>query len=241
MSSASATDLPTEYFASLPDLSRVRLSPDGENIIWLVRVETEKRQGQLIQIVNTKTGKQKNIAFTDNEKYKIRGLRWANEETVILYADFPASRYGTPTTESRIVKLDTNTGEIKAVIPRSLLRKQKYQSNHMSNVIDFLPDDKDHILVSLAGYASGPEESVLKINLNGSGKSSFEQRTKRNVIDWMTDAKGKVRIGIARDDTTYKIRAKLAWESSWRTLWEFEAFSREAVWPLAFGAKDNEL
>ncbi|MFD2168369.1 alpha/beta hydrolase family protein [Thalassotalea euphylliae] len=233
--------LPVEYFASLPDVSSVSLSPDGKHIISLVRVNTEKHQGKLVQLVDTVSNAKTNLAFSDNEKYKIRHLQWINNQYVAVYADFPASRFGTPVTESRVMKLDVSSGELKPIIPRNILKKMVWMSNDLDNIIDVLPEDNEHILMSMGGFTTGGEESVIRISLSGKKKSAFVQRTKNFVGDWITDNDGNVRVGIAKEDARFRILEKRSDTGKWRDLWEFDAFAADSVWPIAFGADKDVL
>lgn len=239
--SSKSDPLPTKYFASAPDVSSVQLSPDGQRIVSLIKVDTPERRGKIIQLYDLSSGEKNNLAYSDGGKYKVRSLAWASDRYIIIYADFPASRYGVPTTESRVLKLDTVSGNISAVVPRKILKDMTWFSNDLDNIIDYLPEDDDALLISMAGFAGGGEESVLKISLSGKRKSVFLQRNKKHVQSWITDSAGNVRVGVAESEAKYKIIERRTKQDEWRTLWEFDAFSEDAVWPIAFDETDNVL
>ena len=51
--------LPVEAFASLPSMSQVRLSPNGENVVSLVKIDTEQAHGKAEQYQYRDVGDQK--------------------------------------------------------------------------------------------------------------------------------------------------------------------------------------
>jgi dipeptidyl aminopeptidase/acylaminoacyl peptidase len=235
-----AQPLTLEDIVSIPDVSDVRLSPNGRFIAYVVRLETEKRSGKLINIYDSDNETVKNLAYSQNEKYIIANIFWGNNDVILVKANFPSHRFGVKTTETRLLKLNRNDGKITAVIPNSYYKKMLYVPNIQSTVVDVLPDDEDHILMSLAGFSNGVGEAVFRFPITDKGKSRTIQRTKSNVESWITDTKHNVRIAIHRDETTYTIKEKKS-SGKFKNLWTFEAFSKETIWPLAFGADNNIL
>ncbi|XPF93023.1 alpha/beta hydrolase family protein [Colwellia sp. RE-S-Sl-9] len=232
--------LTLEDIVSIPDISDVRLAPNGKYIAYSLRVNTKKHKGVLIKMYNTETEEDKQLVYSANEKYIITNSYWANNETLFVTAKFPAKRYRTPTTETRLLKVNIHTGKISPVIPKSVYQKMKFIPNVQTSVIDLLPNDKDHILMSLGGFINGIGEAVYRLPISDKGKRKKIQNVKGNVTDWITDANHKVRIAIHRDETTYTIKEKLP-TGKFKDLWVFEAFSSNQVWPLAFGADNNIL
>ncbi|WP_394497844.1 hypothetical protein [Shewanella sp. ENK2] len=95
--------LPLEAFASIPDVSHVTMSPNGKLIASLVRLNTDKQQGAIINILDIDTRESIFPVQTDNEKFVILSMSWASDDLLLVEAKFPAVRYGTPTTETRII------------------------------------------------------------------------------------------------------------------------------------------
>ena len=62
--------LPVKAFASLPEVSQMSLSPNGENILSLVRIDREDTQGTAVKIVNIKSG---NLNVFDNKQFDLFG------------------------------------------------------------------------------------------------------------------------------------------------------------------------
>ena len=84
--------LPVESFASLPDVAQLRLSPSGEKISSIVRVNVENTKGTAVQVVNLKTGEKKLAVFTDNKKYDFTWVKWKDEKTLLIGLVFPEKR-----------------------------------------------------------------------------------------------------------------------------------------------------
>lgn len=238
---ASPQQLPVEAFASIPDVTNVTLSPDGKNIATVVRLDLDTQKGSLVNIYNVASGKSVYPVQTDNQKFTITNLFWASNDILLIYAKYPAVRYGIPTNEWRLFKYSISQNELSSVIKPMVLKRFQWKPQDQSDVIDMLYDDNDHILMQFTGLGNTPEnETVMKINL-GDGRSSVVQYAVKNVISWTTDKQHRVRVGIYLDDTHYRIIEQTDNNENYRTLWEFEAFSEEQVWPMGFGQNANIL
>ena len=76
--------LPVESFASLPDVSKLELSPSGEQLSSVIRVSVENTKGTAVQVTHLKSGKNKLVLFTDNKKYDIGWVSWKDENTLLV-------------------------------------------------------------------------------------------------------------------------------------------------------------
>ncbi|MGZ9896891.1 alpha/beta hydrolase family protein [Shewanella gaetbuli] len=238
---AAPQKLPVEAFASIADVSNVTLSPDGQNIATVVKMDLENQQGSLVSIYNVASGESIYPVQTDNQKFTITGLTWASNDLLFIYAKFPAVRYGTPTTESRLFKYRLSDKNLSSVLKPKLLKRFKWVPQVQSDIINMLEGDENHILMQFRGLGNNSQfETVMKVNLSN-GRSSTVQYAEKNVIDWTTDKQNRVRVGIYRDDTHYKIVEQPDNNEDYRTLWEFEAFSEDQVWPMGFGKDPNIL
>ncbi|WP_394129213.1 alpha/beta hydrolase family protein [Shewanella maritima] len=244
MSSANADtsqQLPTEAFASIPDVSHVNLSPNGKLIASVIRLETEKSSGTAVSILEVATGKQFYPLRSDNDKFTIVGLDWANDNILLVSAKFPAVRFGVPTTETRLFKYNLADNKTSSILSKSLLKRFQWLPQFQNNIIDMLPEDEEHVLMQFRGMGNHPQyASVMKISLSG-GRSHTVQPTKRYITDWITDRQHNVRIGIYRDDVTYRIYEQEEAKGDLRVLWEFDAFEENAIWPMGFADDPNIL
>ena len=231
--------IPVEAFASPPDISYVRLSPNGKNLAFLLRVSGDDVHGTAVRIFNTETGEVKDLAAAKADEFRVNRILWANDEQLLMSAVFPAVRDGTPTTETRLIVFDIETGEDRSVLSKRYLRKHDFIPQIQDDIVDLLPSDEDHIL--LAGRFTYYNESrLLKINLR-SGKVTVVVHDEPYVYSWATDEQERVRLAYWREGTEYRIKHKALDSRTWDTLWQFEAFSDDEVWPMGFGKDPNTL
>lgn len=231
--------LPVDAFAKLPDIQRIVLSPNGLKLAFMSHVDAPDWEGTLVSVFDLQTNTTKTLLSNDNIKFTLIGLIWANDDVVLLSALFPAVRAGTPTTETRLLKLDINSGKIDNVINRRAYRRYDRVPQFQNRIVDILPNDSDNILLALDSHQSG-DRRVYKVNLK-SGKQSIVQKTKANVQDWLTDRQHRIRLGLYRNDTTYRILIKDLETTKWKTRWEYEAFSENQITPIGFDEDPNLL
>lgn len=231
--------LPVEAFASLPLVSQVQLSPDGEHVIFLVKLDTDEVQGAAVRLMNLETQEFRSLAYAEVEDYVINWIRWANDEQVLVSARFPARRWGTPTTETRLLNVNINSGEIRSVLSAGYLRRLDVVPQIQDDIVDTLPSDSDNIL--LQGRFDSPSNyGIVRASLVKNSVRRVE-RGRDGTIHWVTDRQNRPRIAVNRDETTYVVEHQAENGKDWNDLWEFEAFSEEQVWPLSFDKDPNIL
>lgn len=241
--------LPVKAFASLPEVSQMSLSPDGKNLLSLVRVDRSDTQGVAIKLVNIKTGESKVPLYAENQRFKIRWAKWASNTHLLVSAIYPSVRGGdgTPTTETRLLIVDTKTGKYRSALPSKKFDIKEnngssdalYIPQFQDNVIDLLPNEKNKFLLSVDSITPG-WDSVFKVSLDR--KKAFRiQKERRNVRDWITDQQHNVRIGLYAIDTTHKVLHKFPKSKKITVLWEYESFSENTVIPLGFAKDQNKL
>ena len=231
--------LPVEYFANLPDVSNVRLSPNGEYMAALVRVETKEHTGSSLVVFDLNKGTKEILLFTNNEKYKMNWFKWANNKHILLSTRFPETRFYVGTIETRLLIINTKTGEKRNIIPNKYYKRHNYMPQTQDTIVDLLPDDDEHILLGmdLEGHLSN---GVLKVSLTKKKVTRYEN-AKKNFFGFITDRNHKVRIATFFKGTDYEIKHKPIGKSTWQTLWRFESFDGNHVWPLGFDADPNIL
>lgn len=233
--------LPVEAFANLPKISNVRLSPNGKYVVSLVNINNERLQGTAIKLLELATNKNSYLLITDNKNYVIDQVVWANNDLLLVHTSYPDRKNNTPLVRTNLLKLNIHTRQTAHVITKKLLKHLKYIPNILSTVVDYLPDDDDHILMSIAGFKYSGEHTVIKVALTDKPSFDVVQKLKRDVFSWLTDSQHRVRIAIHRKKARYKIKEKLPNTNSYKDLWQFDIFSKQEVWPLGFGKAANIL
>lgn len=231
--------LPVEAFSRLPDVTQLSISPDGNKVVSVIRYETEEKKGVVIQSVNLLTGKKNILLSTDNSKYVVKWLDWANNDILLLSTRYPSKIYRTPITSTRLLRIDTNTGEVTPAIPARLVRRIDYVPAVQDRIIDTLPDNPDEFIISLR-TSNAVNSSVFKVN-HRLGKAKKLHASRAKTLYWMTDQQHQLRIARYFNDTTTRYDHRSDDESKWSTLFEHQAFSPTARHPLGFDQDPNIL
>lgn len=233
--------LPVDAFANLPDVRFVTLSPDGTKIASLIRVNSNTLDGQMLSIRDINTNKDIFPVQTDNQKFVILSLTWASNDIILITAKYPATRRGVPTTEMRLMKYSLSDNKTSSVFSKRTFSRFVDVPQIQSSIVDYLDNDPDHILMQISGLGSKMQyESVIKVSLK-SGGIKVKQHAQKYIENWLTDRQNQVRIGIYRDDTSYRIYEQQQADGDLRLLWEFEALDEDAIWPMGFDHDPNIL
>lgn len=246
--SVCANPLPAEYFANLPDVSNLSLSPNGEKLSSFIRIDVGDTKGMAVQVTQLESGQQDMLLFTDNSKYFLNSARWKDNKTLLVTTMYPSERdtwtgmrqVRFKTRELRLLIINTETGEVTAPFTPAFLKQYKILPTRFSQVIDVLPDDPEHILMVIPGLYNGWPSSnmVIKLNINTLHKQTI-QPSENNVYIWSTDQQHKVRLSTKREDEIVINRVKDIESGDWRELWPYEIFSADEVDILGFDKDPN--
>ncbi len=228
-----AEKFPVEYFASLPDVDQVKVSPSGRYISYLVRVQQDGVEGVALSYLDLQSGKSEDITFASNKRFVVRRVLWANDKELLVSAVFPSNRRGIETKETRLLVFDIKTKKGRNALPKRFLRDFSYVPLVQDNIIDLMPEDENNFLLEIGGL-------VYRVSLK-KNKVYLVQDEKKYVRDWMTDRQHNVRLGIHRREKKFKIIHRPKGENEWSTLWEFDAFSADSIWPMGFDDDSNLL
>jgi dipeptidyl aminopeptidase/acylaminoacyl peptidase len=233
--SFSAKLLPVEAFSQLPKGYSLKLSPNGKYIAYLRNLDGQT----LLLTTNLKTGKSYGLTKTDNEKYQIAWFRWANNDKVVYSMHYPSRRYGTGLYESRLMIGDKNGNDTSWLVRTK--SREPNDPQFQDRVINWLPDDPEHILVSI-DFDRANADSVYKVNLTAKTRRRI-QRPGPFVQHWKTDQQGRVRIGNA-----YKQKEGVSFTrildietDQWHILWERDTLLDPAYTALGFGLDPHTL
>jgi len=231
---ASAEKLPIEAFGSLPKAQQVTLSPDGNKIAFM----RNSAGSTVIGVTDLKKSKTQYLVSTDNQKFKIGWYLWANNDLLLMSANYPVKKGTLKYTETRLLKIRVDGKEpIESVLK---LKKGENPPQFQNNIIDLLPDDPNHILMGLDLRISNMPD-VYKINLINNRKRQRIYKGKSHIYNWMTDRQHKLRLGFGRDETKIFYRLFDTKKDEWRNIWEYEIFDAPDISPLGFGLNPNEL
>ncbi|KFZ37923.1 hypothetical protein HR45_08790 [Shewanella mangrovi] len=230
--SAATAPLSVESYGSLPFLSQFDLSPDGQRLAYV-----QNQHGQLTLVVYDLNTKQRDyVVQSDNLKVFFNGYEWANNHTLLVHVRDVRGEWGVSYNITRLMTYDV-TGDRKLELTVKQ-RDGEHVAQFQDNIISLLPDDPDHVLMSI-DYDLATQPSVYKVDIYSNSREQVQRNTPY-VIDWIADRQGKVRIAEGRDETTY-FYDLMKDDNTRERLFEFEAFSPETVDVKGFGKDPNIL
>ena len=229
-----AENLPVAAFGKLPEAQQVKLSPDGNKIAFIKNHEGSS----MIGVRDLKKSKTRYLVVTDNQKFKIGWYLWANNDLLLMSADYPVQRGTLKYKESRLIKIKADGSEPFESVFK--LRKNDNPPQFQDNIIDLLPDEPNYILMGLDLRLSNMPD-VYKINLTNNRKRQRIYKGKSHIYNWMTDRQHNLRLGYGRDETRIFYRFFDIQKDEWRNIWEYEIFDAPDISPLGFGLNPNDL
>jgi dipeptidyl aminopeptidase/acylaminoacyl peptidase len=178
------------YFQN-PMLSHVSISPDGRNIVAILA-----REGSEVLITKPTYGKEiRSIAKLERTRHKssmrVRTLGWAGNTHLVASVEMPhftARRVRARQTRLMVVPLQGGN-------PKYIGEKWRYQEymGFQDNVISWLHDDPDHILLAL-WMPDQNGASARKVDIR-TGALSLVARPRTGTTHWAADHEGNVRAG----------------------------------------------
>jgi dipeptidyl aminopeptidase/acylaminoacyl peptidase len=238
-----AKTLPVEFFSQLPDVSSLSLSPDGNKLVSLIRVDIPEKKGVAVQTTDLKTKAAKILLFLDNSEYIIYRIYWKDNKTILVHA-FAAvdqkswghgqrSKYKVRVT--RLLFVDSETGNVTKPFTPMFLSKFELPPVDQDTVIDTLPDDHNHVLMSLYG-------TIYKVDIH-KGTSSVYFTSSNYFFPTITDTEHRLRAGYhyPKDGMTIVRYLDLA-SNTWKDFSKQKGvFSDDEITILGFGNNPNEM
>ena len=190
------TKIPAEHFAALKVFSNPELSPDGSKIAAYLTIDGEVRLALMDfnPVANPSLKPTRSLSKSDDLFFS--DYIWANEDVLITSVRTSVKWGQQFLNVSRLFLLHSDANVKRKIIETD--PNQWGRPKQHSEIIHLLPDDNDHILVSVD---EAPESLTLapevdKVNVY-TGKKRRVQRNLRRILDWISDSKGNLRVGVA--------------------------------------------
>lgn len=246
---AAADDLAAR-FAARPAAMNVALSPDGDKIVY---VGAYKTGGRAVTVADLKTGETTTILAGSALDVTPRSCGFKTETRLIctLYGVFDVATYRKASSFIRLMAVDTDGNN------RKLLGEKRGGERFGGAIIDWLPDDPDHVLMEAAAGASETTGSNIKPSAEGTGAAlvdvrtgarRFIERPSTQVLTLAADGHGNVRLrgtgaadpdGNMRDTMTYAVRAK--GNPTWQPLTHVALSDQRATEYAGFDASGDHV
>ncbi|NNC77511.1 MAG: S9 family peptidase [Woeseiaceae bacterium] len=173
-----------DAFGTLPTVYDAAISPDGSQIAIIMNIQGEFG----VRIVTLGKKGEKIRAALLGAGVKPSWIKWANDERVLVGLWESRKYRSTPYTVSFIYTLDASSMSGKILVEnKDMLRQDN------ADVVDFLEDDPDHILMAFS------DVNQFQVDINrvkvSTGRYTKIERTKKHVQQWYTDSRGEPRVG----------------------------------------------
>lgn len=237
-----AKPVPLEYFAQLPDVSGVELSPDGTKLASMVRVDLPDQKGISVQVTNLASGESDIVLFSDNSQYVIHRLQWKDNVTLLAYGFAPeelefrgqSNMHKYKTRVTRVVFVNTETGEVTKPFTPMFLSQFRSPPAQLDDVIDLLPDDAEHVLMRVHG-------TVHKVNIEDGTSKTYDNQPKHFTPRY-TDRQHRLRVGYYYDKDNITVRYYDLEDKKWKDFVTYKGiFSEDQVNILGFDEDPNML
>lgn len=237
---------PLTAFSQLPSFQGVRLSPSGNRIVYIQNVPSPKNVASL-NFYDLSTGKMTPILSSDNKKISIRWYRWASEDILLLSISDEQESGRNKYLDTRLYSIDLSKDkfELKLLVKPAFSTRNDIRNywdpQFKDKVVDFLPDDPDHILMAI-DFDIPHQPAVYKVNIHTT-KHQRVLRSKLNVRHWITDRQNIVRIAAGRNYDNGEFRYSYATEkgAGFKTLFKYNAITDKPIDVLGFDLDPNIL
>jgi dipeptidyl aminopeptidase/acylaminoacyl peptidase len=200
-------------FAADADFSFPALSPDGNKVAFVTRVQDQRVLVVLDLVARKRTG----LMAATVDSFEISNCDFKNDERLLCGFSGTAFDRGQPYPVSRLVAVDV-TGKGK---PRVLVQNgSQGGSQFQDRVLDWQVDDPKHVYIALSGDGD-PFPNVHSLDIY-TGLMTVVQRSRHPILAWRTDRAGVVRFGQGYDERRQYYVTRDSADSPWRTLAKWE-------------------
>jgi dipeptidyl aminopeptidase/acylaminoacyl peptidase len=196
-----AETIPAANFAVLPTATSLALSPDGKHMVAL----RAKGDTYHVVVTNLDSMQSRLLMAADPEKFTYESCRFANNSriicTTLTYATIKSDTLSTGhyykdgrTIFTHLLAVDIDGSNVLQLVPQTKAgrtgRDVEWNAQNQSDIISWLPEDKNHILMQIA-REDRLHPSVYKLNINNN-KMQRVQGFKSYIDSWRANNKGKL-------------------------------------------------
>lgn len=242
------SDIPLEAFAQLPVMQQAVVSPDGSHLAYIRPING---RGHLV-IQTLELDDSKPVVMPPAETTDFSWLHWANDDRLTFGVSAQRKRGGVETVETRLLAVNEDGSDTEYLIKPSAgkmtgsnMRRNFPPAQIQDDVISWLPDEPDFILVALDGDHNAADE-IRRVDVRN-GNFTIVQPDYTGIQGWLADQSGQPRLGWGFKDDKFKVMTrepegvwKTATEVSWRNAGYFPiGFSDDANIAYMIGPDQN--
>jgi dipeptidyl aminopeptidase/acylaminoacyl peptidase len=218
-SNTSVPEIPLKDFFRNPEKSSFQLSPDGKHISLMKPWEEGNR---MMNVYVKKMNSDEEIRITNASERSLYGYFWLNDNRIAYIQD----KGGDENIHIYAVNID-GTNDIDLTPFKNIQARME----------DDLEDDPDHILVSL-NKRDPRIHDVYRLNIHD-GELILIAENPGNIMGWMTDNDGKLRIATTSDGVNTSLLYRETEAEAFKTI--LTTNFKESVSPLYFTFDNQSL
>ncbi|HET7152609.1 MAG TPA: S9 family peptidase [Candidatus Kapabacteria bacterium] len=208
--------IPLRDFFRNPEKTNFQVAPHGAFISFLAPYESRLN----IHVQDRTTGKVRRI--TNEKQRDIRNYFWKNDATLFYLLDTGGDE------NHHLYQVALESGDIRDITP---FPKVKIQ------IVDMLTDRPDELLISMNRRV--PEAfDVYRLRIS-TGEMTMIQENPGNIIDWLADHDGALRIGYASDGVNNTLLYRDTEKDEFRPI--FTSNFKEGIRPVLFTFDNKSL
>ena len=202
------------------------LSPAGDRVAVLRNIGENGVRRLAVEVVDAAdpTGPRRIVPIGDQE---VETLAWANDRRVLMRLAIPVTAGGTVSIGSklasrkvdlhsrRMISVDLDTGG--AVVLFGNERNRQRESLNLSAVIDYLPNDPDHVLMAAREYSG--RLALHRVSVE-TGRASLVDTGNTNTLTWATrDGVPVMRVDANARGSMFNVFVRADERGAWKRVW----------------------
>lgn len=239
---AMAAPPPVEAFGKREAISDVIMSPGGTHFAALQWVKGKEVLAVYNPFAANPADKLKMISLHTTRKVveKVETIFWLNDETIGLVYEWEGRTYDgpLPLLQTRLVAAKVDLSDTWQ-IPQQV-KNAKYEGQFQHQILDYLDDDPEHILMVLDQEGYGRTLNVYKVGIRKGGVQNVTNG-KFQVSNYLADQQGRPRIRWSFNSQKAKIEHKKIGRNSWNVLLEEDRGVPFDFWPEEFQSNPDIL
>ena len=177
--------IPLEDFFRNPEKSSFQLSPNGKKIAYMKPWDDGNR---MMNVYIKDLGQENGVRITSASKRSLYGYFWLNDNRIAYIQDKGGDE------NIHIYAVDIDGSNDIDLTPFD---------NIQARITDDLEDDPNHMIISI-NNRNPRIHDVYRLNVN-SGELTLIAENPGNIMGWMTDNEGKLRIAMTSDGVNSSI------------------------------------
>ncbi|MBV7257678.1 S9 family peptidase [Pacificimonas sp. WHA3] len=217
-------------FGRMPDVTNMRLAPDGKHVSYLDR----SGPFSVLYVANVASGEKRPVLRSD-KNVDFHNCRWLNVERLACLADGQSDEYGKLIGFTRMLAFSLDGSDVVQLGQRNRFRSVG-MNQYSGNIIDILPDEPRHVLMEIELLPERTGSTLLADTRKGlsvqkvdiySGRMRTALSPTQNAARFGTDGRGNVRVILQRQSAprgnignTYRYLVSEADKKNWVTFAE---------------------